>query len=75
MQIFLQASNLGTDLGPNFTLTADVGPVSPSTLTRSQLLFGVSVTVDENATVITVTSVGTCSNFITVPIADNCDDE
>jgi hypothetical protein len=61
-------SGLGADLGPNFNLTADVGSVTPSTATRTQLLAGKSVSVDDLATQVTVTSTGTCTNAITQTI-------
>jgi hypothetical protein len=46
---------LGADLGP-FNLTANVGSVSPSTALRDEMINGIVVTVDANATQITVTS-------------------
>lgn len=59
---------LGADLGPNFNLTANVGVVTPSTATKTELLAGKSVSVDNLATQITVTSTGTCTNSITQTI-------
>ncbi len=56
---------LGADLGPNFDLTADVGLVTPSTATKTELTAGKSVSVDDLATEVTVTSTGTCTNAIT----------
>jgi hypothetical protein len=61
-------AGLGADLGPNFNLTADVGSVSPSTATKSELTAGKSVSVDDAATQVTVTSTGTCTNAITQTI-------
>jgi hypothetical protein len=61
-------AGLGADLGPNFNLTADVGSVTPSTATKSELLAGKSVSVDDLATQVTVTSTGTCTNAITQTI-------
>ena len=61
-------SGLGSDLGPNFSLTTDVGTVTPSTATKTQLLAGKNVTVDNSATTITVTSVGHCTNYLTINI-------
>ena len=61
-------SGLGADLGPTFNLTADIGSVTPSTATKSQLLSGYLVSVDNSATQITVTSTGTCTNAITFTI-------
>ena len=61
-------AGLGADLGPNFNLTANVGSVTPSTATRTELLAGKGVSVDDLATQVTVTSTGTCTNSITQTI-------
>lgn len=58
-------AGLGSDLGPNFNLTADVGSVTPSSGTKTELLAGKSVSVDDTATQVTVTSIGSCTNPIT----------
>ena len=59
---------LGADLGPNFNLTANVGSVTPSTATKSELIAGKSVSVDDAATQVTITSTGTCTNAATQTI-------
>ena len=61
-------AGLGADLGPNFNLTANVGSVTPSTATKSELTAGKSVSVDDVATQVTVTSTGACTNAITQTI-------
>jgi hypothetical protein len=61
-------SGLGADTGPNFNLTADVGSVTPSTATKSELLAGKFVDVNASATQITVTSTGTCTTSIVLNI-------
>ncbi len=61
-------AGLGADLGPNFNLTANVGSVTPSTATKIELLAGKSVSVDNLATEVTITSTGTCTNSITQTI-------
>ncbi len=61
-------AGLGANLGPNFNLTANVGSVTPSTATKSELTAGKSVSVDDLATEVTVTSTGTCTNSITQTI-------
>jgi hypothetical protein len=61
-------AGLGVDLGPNFNLTANVGSVTPSTATKSELTAGKSVSVDDAATEVTITSTGTCTNTITQTI-------
>jgi hypothetical protein len=61
-------AGLGADLGPNFNLTANVGSVTPSTATKTELTAGKSVSVEDAATQVTVTSTGTCTNAITQTI-------
>jgi hypothetical protein len=61
-------AGLGADLGPNFNLTANVGSVTPSTATKTELTAGKSVSVEDAATEVTVTSTGTCTNAITQTI-------
>lgn len=61
-------AGLGADLGPNFNLTANVGSVTPTTATKSELTAGKSVSVDDLATEVTITSTGTCTNGITQTI-------
>ncbi len=59
---------LGSDLGPNFNLTTDVGFVTPSGATKTELLVGKVVSVDDTATEVTITSSGTCTTAITQEI-------
>lgn len=61
-------SGQGADLGPNFDLTADTGVVDPLTATLTELLAGKIVAVDELATEVTITSTGSCTNSLTLPI-------
>jgi hypothetical protein len=61
-------AGLGADLGPNFNLTANVGSVTPSTATKTELTAGKSVSVVDEATQVTVTSTGTCTTAITQTI-------
>jgi hypothetical protein len=70
MQILLTLnSGLGADTGPNFNLTANVGSVSPSTATKSELLAGILVTIDDTATQVMVTSVGVCTTSINISVS------
>jgi hypothetical protein len=62
-------SNQGTDLGPNFTLTANVGTLVPATATLAELLVGVTVLADNTATQVFVTSQGICTNALTIAIS------
>jgi hypothetical protein len=66
--LLILGSGLGSNLGPNFNLTANVGSVTPSTATKSELLAGKNVSVDDIATQVTVTSTGVCANSITQTI-------
>ena len=60
---------LNPNLGPTFSIAADVGAVTPSIATSTQLLAGIPVTVDTTATQIFVTPVfGNCKTPITLPI-------
>ncbi len=61
-------SGLGASLGTNFTLAANTGTISPTGATKSQLLIGVTCTVDDTVTGITICSLGVCTNCITIPI-------
>jgi hypothetical protein len=61
-------SGQGADLGPNFDLTADTGVVDPLTATLTELLAGKFVVVDDLATEVTITSIGSCTNSLTLPI-------
>jgi hypothetical protein len=61
-------SGIGVDSGPNYTLTANVGSVLPSSVTKTQLLAGVTVAVSNSAASITVTSIGNCTNSLVLPI-------
>lgn len=54
----------GVDLGPNFTLTANVGTLVPATATLTQLLAGVTVLADNDATQVIITSQGICNNSL-----------
>ena len=66
--LLILGSGLGSNLGPNFNLTADIGSVTPSTATKSELIAGKIVSVDDIATQVTVTSIGPCYNSITQTI-------
>lgn len=61
-------AGLGVDLGPNFNLTTTTGVVVPNTATKAQLLAGKVITVDNAATSVTITSLGACTNSLTLPI-------
>jgi len=60
--------NQGKDLGPNFTLTANVGTLVPSIATLTQLLAGVLVLAADNVTQVFITSQGICNNSLTLSV-------
>jgi hypothetical protein len=69
MQVLVTLSNsIGNGLGPNFSLTSNAGAVTPSLVSRTSLLNGVVIDVPNNATQITCTSQGNCTNSITLII-------
>ena len=59
-------SGQGVDLGPNFTLNANIGSVIPSTATITELLNGIYVVVDDSVTEIIITSTGSCTNSLSL---------
>lgn len=60
---------LNPNLGPTFSIAADVGSVTPNIATGTQLLAGFPVTVNTLATQIFVIPVfGNCKTPITLPI-------
>ena len=68
MYVTLTLNPMGNDLGYNFNLTGNVGSVTPSTATMVQLTDGINIVCDDAATGITVTSIGGCTNSLTIPI-------
>ena len=71
VKIVLNGSQ-GASLGPNFTLSSNGIPstVSPGTATLTDLSSpGLDVTMSDSATTVTITSEGTCTNSLTLPIA------
>jgi len=61
-------SGQGVNLGPNFTLSANTGTITPTTATLTQLLAGIYVTVDNAAVSVTITSTGSCTNSLVLNI-------
>jgi len=69
MNVLLKLNDgLGISLGPNFAIKANIGTVTPSTLTKTALLAGYLVVVDDLATTITIESTGDCTNSLTLNI-------
>ena len=61
-------SGIGADLGPNFVVTTDVGTVNYN-YTLAELLAGVQITVEDNATFIIISSLGICTNSLYLPVS------
>ncbi len=61
-------SGQGASLGPDFTLTTNNGTISPNTSTLTELLIGANFIVNDLCTNVTITSVGTCTNSLTLNI-------
>ena len=61
-------SGQGVNLGPNFTLSVNTGTIIPNTATLNQLLSGIYATVDNAATSVTITSLGSCTNSLVLNI-------
>jgi len=69
MEIIITLNDgLGDALGPTFDITSDVGTVNPDTATLTQLLSGVTATVDDATTTVTITSIGNCTNDLDLVI-------
>ena len=62
-------SGAGADLGPNFNVTVDLGTISPTSATKTELLSGkiFEISTDDFVTV-TVTSTGNCTNGTSVTV-------
>jgi hypothetical protein len=58
MQILFKISSLGSGLGPEFILSDNFGLTNPYKFTKQQLLDGVIITVNNNATKVFVKSTG-----------------
>jgi len=61
-------SGQGLNLGPNFTLNVNTGTINPSNATLTELLSGIYATVDNSATSVTITSLGSCTNSLILNI-------
>jgi hypothetical protein len=69
MNVFVQlSSNLGSDLGPNFSVTANVGSVQPNTATKTELTSGRYFEVDESASFLTIADQGGCGTQLQIEI-------
>jgi hypothetical protein len=68
-RVYLKAQSATASSGPNFNVVPDVGAAIPSQITRTQLLSGVIIEVDQAATTLNLISVGgTCTDSFNVVI-------
>ena len=72
MLAFLRANEIGADTGPNFSISADIGLVYPAIVSKTQILEGINLTVNNSAKFLTVRSMGTCSSSIILAIENDC---
>jgi len=64
-----ESGSIGENLGPNFSISSNVGVVIPDTVTKNELISGKILTVDELASTIILTSLsGTCANTLSINI-------
>lgn len=72
MQVTITLTEIGIDIGPTFSLTANIGVVTPSEATKTELQNGKSVTIDDTATMVTITSIGICTSSVDVNLIFDC---
>lgn len=66
-----ESGTIGENLGPNFSISTDIGSANPSTATRDELIQGKIITLSEDASSLTITSTGACTNSINISIDKN----
>jgi hypothetical protein len=69
MEVFLKTDEVGSSVGSNLTITADIGTVVPNSITKNQLLSGVTVLVNNSASQLTIYTGGLCNNPTIVQIS------
>lgn len=67
-QVYVKLSTAGLDAGP-FNITNDAGQTIATGVTKIALSNGIYYTMSDNASLVTITSTGSCTNSIVVPIA------
>ena len=70
MDIFIKASssNFGADVGSVFSISADLGNVIPNQITKSELISGKILSVDPNASKLTISLGGACASQVEIII-------
>jgi hypothetical protein len=70
MDIFIKASssNFGADVGNIFSISADLGNVIPNQITKSELISGKILSVEQSASKLTLSSGGTCTSQVEIII-------
>lgn len=66
-QVLVKINSAGLDTGP-FTVTNDAGETLGTGVTKIALVNGVTYTMADSASTVTLTSTGTCTNATTKPI-------
>jgi hypothetical protein len=68
MNVFLKARSLGSSLSGDFTIISNIGSVIPNSTNRSELLLGLIISVDNESTLLTISSNGLHNKSVTIPI-------
>jgi len=68
INVFLKTDKIGDSVSGDLTITANFGIVAPNSITKSQLLSGVTVLVDNSASQLTIYSSGPCNDSKIVQI-------
>lgn len=66
-QVFVKIDTYGLDTGP-FNITNDAGETLGTGVTKIALANGISYAMADTATTVTITSTGTCTNQVVLPI-------
>lgn len=67
-QVYIKLSTAGLDAGP-FNITNDAGETVATGVTKIALSNGINYTMSSDASLVTITSTGTCTNSIVVQIS------
>lgn len=68
--VFVKLTSAGSDTGP-FAVSNDVPEVLAASVSKATLLAGVNYTMADAASTVFVTSIGNCTNSISIPISTN----
>lgn len=68
--ILVKLNSVGADVSDPLLISTNVGIPSPTSASKANLLSGLTVVVDPNATQIIITSTGVCETIYTMPITN-----